>query len=234
MDYASCRSLPAMFFEVAQQRGTQPFLWAKRDRQYQPLSWSEAAQAVMGLARGLAALGVAPGDRVALVAEHRPEWVIADLAIMSAGAVTVPAYVTNTVEDHRHILGNSGARAVIVSTAALAGRVISAAAQVPSVRTVIAIEPPSPSTSALDLRSWDDVLALGGAGGRPPAQAAALTPDDTACIIYTSGTGGLPKGVLQSHRNIIGNCRGAHRLLEMLGLGDEVFLSFLPLMLRWL
>ncbi len=63
------------------------------------------------LARGLAALGIEPGDRVALVSENRPEWVIADLAIMSAGAVTVPAYVTNTVEDHRHILGNSGARA---------------------------------------------------------------------------------------------------------------------------
>src|SRR5207249_11283210 len=140
MDYASCRSLPAMFFEVAQQPGTQPFLWAKRDRQYQALSWSEAAQSVMGLARGLAALGVERGDRVALVAENRPEWVVADLAIMSAGAVTVPAYVTSTVADHRHILGNSGARAAIVSTAALAGRVISAAAQVPSVRTVIAIE----------------------------------------------------------------------------------------------
>src|SRR5207302_3252325 len=162
MDYASCRSLPAMFFEVAQQRGTQPFLWAKRDRQYQPLSWSEAAQAVMGLARGLAALGVAPGDRVALVAENRPEWVIADLAIMSAGAVTVPAYVTNTVEDHRHILGNSGARAAIVSTAARASRVVAAAAQVPSVRTVVAIERIAEAPPSHDIRLWDDVLALGG------------------------------------------------------------------------
>src|SRR5207302_6100967 len=165
MDYASCRSLPAMFFEVAQQRGTQPFLWAKRDRQYQPLSWSEAAQAVMGLARGLAALGVAPGDRVALVAENRPEWVIADLAIMSAGAVSVPAYVTNTVEDHRHILGNSGARAAIVSSAALAARLVPAAAQVPSVRAVVAIDDVGEAPGTLDLRRWEDVLALGGENG---------------------------------------------------------------------
>src|SRR5207244_5684758 len=76
---------------------------------------------------------------VALVSENRPEWVIADLAIMAAGAVTVPAYVTNTVEDHRHILGNSGARAAIVSTASLAARLVPAAAQVPSVRAVITI-----------------------------------------------------------------------------------------------
>jgi long-chain acyl-CoA synthetase len=230
MDYASCMSLPAMFFEVAHERGEKPFLWAKREGSYHPLSWSEAAEAVTRLARGLAALGVDPGDRVALVAENRPEWVIADLAIMAAGAVTVPAYVTNTVEDHRHILGNSGARAAIVSTAALASRLIPAAAQVPSVRVVVTIEDPEATPAQIDLRRWDDVLTLGDessaeSGGR----LAALTPDDTACIIYTSGTGGVPKGVMLSHRNIIANCRGANRLLEMLGLGDDKFLSFLPL-----
>ena len=63
------------------------------------------------------------------------------------------------------------------------------------------------------------MLALGGAGGDDLAEPSA-TPDDTACIIYTSGTGGVPKGVMLSHRNIIANCRGAHRLLEILGLGD--------------
>src|SRR5712671_5392282 len=161
MDYASCRSLPAMFFEVARQHGAGPFLWAKRDRKYHSLSWAEAADSVSWLARGLAALGIEPGDRVALVSENRPEWVIADLAIMSAGAVTVPAYVTNTVEDHRHILGNSGARAAIVSTAALASRVVAAAAQVPSVRTVVAIEDVGEAPASLDLRRWEEVLALG-------------------------------------------------------------------------
>ncbi len=235
MDYATCRSLPAMFFEVARQRAARPFLWAKHHREYHKLSWAEAADAVMRLARGLAALGIEPGDRVALVSENRPEWVIADLAIMSAGAVTVPAYVTNTVEDHRHVLGNSGARAAIVSSAALAGRVIPAAAQVPSVRAVIAIEggaiePVREPGSRIDQRAWDAVLALGSETSDDIAgRIAALSPDDTACIIYTSGTGGVPKGVLLSHRNIIGNCRGAYRLLETLGLDDEVFLSFLPL-----
>src|SRR5271155_4476062 len=157
MDYASCRSLPAMFFEVAQQRAARPFLWAKRDGAYRPLSWAEAADAVTRLGRGLAALGVAPGDRVALVSENRPEWVIADIAIMEAGAVTVPAYVTNTVEDHRHILGNSGARAAIVSTASLATRLLPAAAQVPSVRVVIAIEDVGDASANFDLRRWEEV-----------------------------------------------------------------------------
>jgi long-chain acyl-CoA synthetase len=162
MDYALCRSLPAMFFEVARQRADRPFLWAKRDRKYQPVNWSQAADSVVRLARSLAARGIVPGDRVALVSENRPEWIIADLAIMSAGAVTVPAYVSNTVDDHRHILGNSGASAAIVSTAALAQRLIPAAAQVPAVRTVIAIEPVGEPTETVDLRSWDDMLAATG------------------------------------------------------------------------
>ncbi len=238
MDYASCRSLPAMFFEVARERAAREFLWAKRDGRYHSLSWTEAEDAVMRLARGLVLLGIEPGDRVLLVAENRPEWVIADLAIMSAGAVTVPAYVTNTVEDHRHILGNSGARAAIVSTAALAARLVPAAAQVPSVRAVIQMEDVGEDVGEapanLTLRRWEEVLALGGEVGDDlgqwtAARVAALMPDDTACLIYTSGTGGVPKGVMLSHRNIIANCRGAYRLLEMLGLSDEKFLSFLPL-----
>jgi long-chain acyl-CoA synthetase len=230
VDYASCRSLPAMFFETAQQRAGRPFLWAKRDGQYRPLSWAETASAVGRLSRGLRALGIAPGDRVALVAENRPEWVIADLAIISAGAVTVPAYITNTVDDHRHIFGNSSARAVIVSTASLAARVIPAAAQVPSVAAVIAIEPPAEAAAPVPLHAWDSVLATGDSLPDDVAdRVAMLTPDEVACIIYTSGTGGVPKGVLLTHRNIIANCRGAYRLLEILGLGEEVFLSFLPL-----
>jgi long-chain acyl-CoA synthetase len=230
MDYASCRSLPAMFFAMARQRAERPFLWAKHHGKYHSLSWAEVTDQIDRLARGLVALGIEPGDRVALVSENRPEWVIADLAIMSAGGVTVPAYVTNTVDDHRHILGNSGAHIVIVSTPALATRVIAAAEMVPSVRAVISIEPLPETASTVAIQSWDEVLACGATQPDDVAErVAGLSPDTVACVIYTSGTGGAPKGVLLSHRNIVGNCRGAYRLLEMLGLGEEVFLSFLPL-----
>ena len=226
IDYSNFRSLPAMFFSVAAERGKRPFLLAKHGDAYRPLSWAEVAQAVNRLARGLVALGVEPGDRVALAAENRPEWAIADLAIMSAGAVTVPAYTTNTVDDNRHIFGNSGARIVLTSKPPISERAAAAAAQVPSVQALIVMDGPAPATA----HSWDDVLALGDAREDDIAERiTVLAPDDIACIIYTSGTGGLPKGVLLTHRNILANCRGAYHLLEMLGLGDEVFLSFLPL-----
>lgn len=230
MDYDSCRSLPAMFFEQAARLGEKPFLWAKEGRRYHAISWAAAARDVRRLARGLASLGIGRGDRVALVAENRPEWVVADFAIMSLGALTVPAYVTNTVEDHRHVFATSGAAAVIVSRPPLSARVLAAANQVASVRTVIAIGPAAGQASTVDLLSWNDVLAQGDAAPDDIAErVAALAPDDLACLIFTSGTGGAPKGVMTTHRNILANCRGAYRLLETLGLGDEVFLSFLPL-----
>lgn len=230
MDYDSCRSLPAMFFDQADRLGDKPFLWTKRQGRYQPISWARAARDVRRLALGLRSLGISRGERVGLVSENRPEWIIADLAIMSAGAITVPAYVTHTIEDYRHVFANSEARAVIVSKPGLSVRVLAAANQVDAARTVIAIEPAAGQASAVDVLSWEEMLACGNEQTDDTDElVAAIAPDDVACLIYTSGTGGTPKGVMTTHRNILANCRGAHRVLESLGLGDEVFLSFLPL-----
>ena len=231
MDYHTCPNLAAMFFDWAARRGDRPFLWAKRDGTYRPITWREAARQVSALARGLRALGVAPGDRVGLVSENRPEWMIADLAIMAAGAITVPAYTTHTVEDHRHLLSNSGARAVIVSTAALAHRVMPAADQISTLSSIITLEPPtSGQLSHAEIYSWDEVMARGAAEPDDVARwVQAIGRNDVACLIYTSGTGGVPKGVMMTHANIFANAYGACRLLETIGLGDEVFLCFLPL-----
>jgi long-chain acyl-CoA synthetase len=231
VDLRACPSLTAMFFQQAERLGDRPFLWGKREGRWQPLSWRRAAALVTLLAGGLRALGLSPGDRVVLAAENRPEWTLADLAIMAAGGVTVPAYVTNTVADHLHILDNSGAVMAIASTRTLAEKVLAAACRADRQPAVIAIEPPSlAQATGVALHSWADVLGLG--QGREPEvarQVAATRRHHTACLIYTSGTGGAPKGVMLSHGAILHNCHGAFRLLRELGLGDEVFLSFLPL-----
>jgi len=231
MDYRRHRNLAAMFLEQATAKGDRPFLWTKRGGRYESISWRAAAEEVNALARGLGAIGIKPGDRVTLVSENRPKWMIADLGIMAAGAITVPAYVTNTVDDHRHILANSGSRAVIVSTNALAQRAIPAADQVTTVESVITIDPLTQGqVSHVEIKNWEEVIALGKAA--PDGVAATLARiarDDVACLIYTSGTGGVPKGVMLSHANILANCRGAYVLLESIGFGAEVFLCFLPL-----
>ena len=113
-------NLVTMFFTRAREKGDAPFLWAKDAAGWTSISWAQAAQQVASLATALKAAGLRKGDRVMLVSENRPEWCISDLAIMAAGCVTVPTYITNTERDHQHILENSGACAVIVSTAKLA------------------------------------------------------------------------------------------------------------------
>jgi long-chain acyl-CoA synthetase len=224
------QNLVATFFERAAARGDAPFLWAKRDGAYAAWSWRRVAEAVGALSRGLSALGVAAGDRVVLVSENRPEWVVADLAIMAAGAVTVPAYTTNSRDDHAHILGDSGARAAIVSTEALARPLLAAAGSAPELKLIVALEAMSSDAGPVEIHSWDDVIEKGGAMADDVAEKiAAIAPDDLACFIYTSGTGGRPKGVMLSHRAIAYNVYSATDLLSELDLGDEVFLSFLPL-----
>ncbi len=226
-----CPSLPTMFFEQAAKRGDRPFLWHKTMGAWRSISWSETARRIETFARGLIEGGLLAGDRVLLVAENRPEWLIADLAVMAAGGVTVPAYVTNTIADHRHLLNNSGARFAIASSRALAERVIGAALSADHPCTIIPIEPLDlKQDSGVAVVGWDRLMALGRDSEIDiSSKVTRLQRGDLACLIYTSGTGGAPKGVMLSHGAIMANCRGAHDVLAQIGLGDDVFLSFLPL-----
>jgi len=122
MPNSSPSNLVALFFDQARLGGDGPFLWARGPDRWRPTTWNEAAAVIRRLASALRRQGIGHGDRVLLVSENRPEWLLADLAILTAGAITVPAYVTSTIEDHRHILLHSGARAVIVSSKALLQR----------------------------------------------------------------------------------------------------------------
>ncbi len=224
-------NLIEMFFAQAEKLADRPFLWAKENGNYVSQSWGDVADNVLAISKGLKALGIEKGDRVVLCSENRPEWPIAHLSIMAAGAITVPVYTTNTVNDHLYILTNSGAKAVIVSTNNLADRIIPAAHQTDSISFVITIEElDNNQTSGLDIKTWHSIVSAGNAveGGIKDA-VDTPTKDDTAVIIYTSGTGGAPKGVMLPHRAILHNCRGAADVLKDLGIENNIFLSFLPL-----
>ncbi|NML94475.1 AMP-dependent synthetase/ligase [Novosphingobium olei] len=222
-----------MFLARADAKGEQPFLWAKREGKWREQSWRAVAEKVCLLAEHLRALGLNDGDRVVIVSENRPEWCIADLAIMAAGLVTVPTYTSNTERDHHHILENSGARAVIVSTPKLAAPLLTAALRSPCVEHVIGIEPlKRMQAGVLAFHDWDSLTSGNGAAARKAVDAriAGLKRSDTACLIYTSGTGGAPRGVMQHHGAILANVEGAATILaEDFGIEEEVFLSFLPL-----
>ena len=220
-------NLVTMFFARAREKGDAPFLWAKRDGQWRATSWAEAARQVASLATALRALGIKRGDRVMLVSENRPEWCISDLAIMAAGCVTVPTYITNTERDHQHILENSGACAVIVSTAKLAKTLMPAVLKSNQGQLIIGIdEMRFPAT--VEHHDWRRLIADHPA--TPDDIVADFARNDLACIIYTSGTGGAPRGVMQHHGAILHNVNGICQVIsEDFGWGDEVSLSFLPL-----
>jgi len=231
-DFGSLPNLVTMFLDRAALRGERPFLGFKDGGEWRTISWAETARRVAGLAKSLKAMGLAKGDRVMLVSENRPEWCIADLAVMAAGCVTVPTYTTNTERDHQHILDNSQSRAVIVSTAKLAQALMPAVVRSSECEFVIGMEPlKTAQKGQQSFHDWADLVQ------GTDADVAALTEemanvgrDDLACIIYTSGTGGAPRGVMLHHGSILCNVDGAAEVLrEDFGLGEERFLSFLPL-----
>lgn len=224
-------NLVAMFLARVAERGDAPFLWAKSAGEWKSISYNEAARQVAALSASLLQMGLKPGDRIMLVSENRPEWLIADLAIMAAGCVTVPTYTTNTTRDHTHILGNSGARAVIVSNQKLAKALVPAVLFSSDCHDVIGIEDirTGQALEGARFHQWDE-LTRDGHDLEPLRQRIAdVGRDDLACLIYTSGTGGAPRGVRQHHGAILHNVAACTDVIANdFGWDDEIFLSFLP------
>ncbi|MEQ8387383.1 MAG: long-chain fatty acid--CoA ligase [Alphaproteobacteria bacterium] len=230
-DYSQITSLTQMFFDRAAELGDKPFLWTRRSGKYHPVTWQETAAQATAMARGLRQRGVRDGDRVVLCSENRPEWLIADLAIMAAGGVTVPAYTTNTLTDHLHVLDDAHAKAAIVSSRRISRHLLPAAYKSSQTRFVVTMDDADVDQQGdVPVYGWQDTLEAGeGIEDFVAARVSQTARDDLACLIYTSGTGGAPKGVMLSHGAIICNCMGAYGLLREMGLGNEIFLSFLPL-----
>jgi long-chain acyl-CoA synthetase len=227
--YPNWPNLPAMMFALARTWPDKPMLRSFRDGVWRSVSWGEFGRMAASCARHLRKAGVAAGDRVVIVSENRPEYPIAETALMALRAVPVPTYTTNTVADHAHILRDSGARTTIVSSPALAGVAREAGRLAGGLDLLVVIDgPPEAAGGSPRLIHWAELVA----DALPPddiALEAASIPDSAlACLIYTSGTGGAPKGVMLPHRSVLSNCRGAFELLRPLRLKDEVYLSYLP------
>lgn len=223
-------NLVSLFFTRAQEQGDKPFLWRKSDGKWRGQSWAEVSRQVASLAVALRAQGVRPGDLVMLVSENRPEFCIADLAIMAAGAVTVPTYTTNTTRDHEHILIDSGASAVVVSNAKLAKTLMPAVLR-SNVRLVIGIEElPPVQAGAARFANFDALISAHPADPASCLAEVTAKRSDLACLIYTSGTGGAPRGVMQHHGAILLNVDGCVDIITNdFPASEDIFLSFLPL-----
>jgi long-chain acyl-CoA synthetase len=194
-----------------------------RDGTWHEWSFEDLGTAVRELARGLAALGLEPGDRVALLGETRPEWTLADAAILAAGLVVVPVYHTNSPEECRYVVDHSGARAIVLENADQLAKIDAVRAELPGLEHVVSMEPAGDTVTVADVRGRageveESVLA---------SRLQAVGADDIATIVYTSGTTGPPKGCVLTHRNVLATAE-AYRQLIGLQPGAVLFM-FLPL-----
>jgi long-chain acyl-CoA synthetase len=185
------------------------------------------------LALGLESIGIAAGDRVVIMSESRPEWLIADLAILTLGAVTVPVYSTLAAGQARFIVQDAGARVAFVSTSEQLLKLQSVRHQLPALEAVVvfdAVHTSSPSVmsfAALAERGHTRMMSGWGVARAFRDRARQVRPEQLATIIYTSGTTGEPKGVMLSHRNLLSNAFAGHTMVPVND--DDVALSFLPL-----
>ncbi len=199
----------------------------KVDGVYRDVSHGEVYARVSALACALKNLGIGQRDRVALLSENRLEWAVADLAILSCGAVNVPIYATLPANQIEYMLRDSEARAVFVSNAGQLAKITSIRGRLPELRHVIVFDADTPENNTLSLESLISDGRKLAATADFRAMVMATQPSEWASIIYTSGTTGDPKGAILSHGNFMSNVRESLRVFHL----DtrDVCLSFLPL-----
>lgn len=224
------RTLPELFRQAVARYHCRPIVMYKAGGEYVPIPAPELREEVDLAAHGLIDLGVGPGTRVALLSENRPGWAFADLAILSAGAWSVPIYTSLTPDEIQFILEDSGSIACFVSNREQLDKVLEVRDRCPDLQCIVTLDPiESEEPNVHTARS----LVERGRRARetdPNAldeRIAAIDPEDTASILYTSGTTGQPKGVMLSHRNFVSNVIDSFKSLAIRA--EDVHLSFLPL-----
>ena len=232
MNSPTYRSMPDMLRNNAEKFGSRLALKYRKQGVFVTLTYAAYYERALMVSRGLGKMGVKPGDRIAILSENRAGWVIADMGILCARAVTVPIYPTNTPEQIEYMVNHSGARIVFVSGKFQYSKLLKIRKSLPGLELVVSFErflgdPELPVTTFYQLSEIDSAITP---EEKQEIEAGIdrIEPDDMLTLIYTSGTTGVPKGVMLSHNNILTNTR---YLTEQSGVINEndVLLSFLPL-----
>ena len=226
---ALAQNLVAVFEAQAARRGAQAAVRQKRDGRWEEVSWTEVARRARDVADGLAALGIRPGDRVAVIGETQLEWILADLGILGAGGITVTIYQSNLPPECAFILANSGARLIFCDTDAQVAKIREVRGQLPALEGIVRAHGQAVDGYERTLAALEEL----GAAWRtehPKAheeRVARIGREDPASFIYTSGTTGAPKGVILTHGNWVYE---GYAIEELRLIGpDDLVLMFLPM-----
>ena len=221
-------NLPELFyFQADKNENNQHLLKLDSNNQVISMSWVETKNLTTKIHNFLANKYLGELERVLLVSENRPEWMASDIAIMSNKLICVPNYTTYTSRDFEHILNDSQPVGLIVSNKNLLQTILTASEKVKYNFKFILCFDYFENNSISNLVFLNDLTDDNNDNNREKIKE--IKRKDPACIIYTSGTQGLPKGVIISHGGILSNCEGAYELLKTIKSPDLTFLTWLPL-----
>ncbi|MCX8159770.1 MAG: long-chain fatty acid--CoA ligase [Candidatus Saccharicenans sp.] len=221
-------TLARVFLNTEKTYRKEALMLVKREGKYCPISTEEFSQRVRNISAGLRALGLTSGDKLIILSENRPEWVMVDLAAICLGGVTVPIYTSLTPPQIKYIINDSEARFVVCSNRELWSKLEEIRRELSLVDKYIMIEEPAPAgvVSLKTVEEEGEKLNRQNPGEFEKI-AEAIGPDDLATIIYTSGTTGVPKGAMLSHYNLVSNVQALRSVIEFTE--KDTALSFLPL-----
>jgi len=222
------QNLPELFFSKAQENFKNQHLLKINNttNEIESWTWSDTLRSVNKIYHFINSQNLHKEERVLLVSENRPEWMTADIAIMSNQLIAVPNYITYTSRDFEHILNDSKPKGLIVSNKNLLDTVLIASKKINFELQFIICFDRFDNSNIPNLSFYDDLIEN---TSIKPDKYLSIQRKDPASIIYTSGTQGLPKGVVLSHGGILSNCEGAYELLQTLKGPDLTFLTWLPL-----
>jgi long-chain acyl-CoA synthetase len=220
-------TLADLFSGQAERLGDRVFLRDKASKAWRDHSWNGIADEAGRLRAGLLGLGLEHGDRIAILSDNCPRWVVVDQAALGMGAVVVPLYTTAGVEETRHILADSAASLVAVNGDAAAAKILGMARDLPDLQGIIQMTPSEGAPPSYGARGNFKIFTFSQVTAHPSAPPIEGSREDLATLIYTSGTTGPSKGAMLTHGNLLANCESSQAALDLNE--QDTLLSFLPI-----
>ena len=224
MDFKKYNNLVELFFEKCENQNQDKIFLSSLKDNNKNFTWNEVKRTVLQLANEISKV-IKKGDRCLLISENRPEWMISDLSIMLAGGITVPVYTTYVSRDYEYIINDCTPSIVLVSNNEQFKKINIICEKSPFIKKIISFE----KLTGVETQHYYDFEQLNKNKNEVIKLENKALRSDPACIIYTSGTQGNPKGVILSHGGILSNCEGGYKLLKPILEKETRFLTWLPL-----